>query len=209
MSAVGLLYVGAVLFLNGILLLGRVSPKEAAPLNLFVGALQVVTPTILIAANLADTQAIFAASGLYLFGFTYLWVGINGAAGWNNRGLGWFSLFVAMAAVAYAVHSFAVDGDPAFGVIWLVWSLLWFLFFLVLGLELDRLGAPTGAFTVVVAFITAAIPAFMQLVGHWSGSWSMAVVVAVVTILAFAGSWTGGSRLAAPSDDDLEGVTAA
>ena len=48
MAIVGLLYVGAVLFINGLLLIGAVDPRAAAPINLFVGALQVVTPTYLI-----------------------------------------------------------------------------------------------------------------------------------------------------------------
>ncbi|HET7305281.1 MAG TPA: AmiS/UreI family transporter [Segeticoccus sp.] len=207
MSAVALIYVGAVLFINGILLLGRVTPREAAPMNLFVGALQVLTPTVLIIMGATDDRAVFAASGLYLFGFTYLWVGINGAAGWGNRGLGWFSLFVAACAVVYSLDSFLTDGDPAFGVIWLVWSVLWFLFFLVLGLGLDHLAARTGAFTVVVAFVTAAIPAFLLLLGHWTGSWAVAVTIAVVSVAALVGAPIG-DRLAAPEEDETKEVAA-
>lgn len=48
MGNVGLLFVGAVLFINGMLLLGKVDAKAAAVFNLFVGALQVLTPTYLI-----------------------------------------------------------------------------------------------------------------------------------------------------------------
>jgi hypothetical protein len=81
MLTVGLLYVGAVLFLNGLLLIGVVEGRSAAPLNLFVGALQVVTPTYLIFTAAGDpqqiAQQILVASGLYLFGFTYLYVGIG------------------------------------------------------------------------------------------------------------------------------------
>lgn len=201
MSAVGLLYVGAALFINGLLLLGLVAPREAAPINLFVGALQVVTPTTLIIMGTADDRTVFAASGLYLFGFTYLWVGINGATGWTNRGLGWFSLFVAMAAVVYSLDSFLTEGDAAFGVIWIVWAVLWFLFFLVLGLEVDKLTAPTGAFTVVVAFITAAIPAFLLLLGHWTGSWTMAVVIAVVAVAALVAARPLAARVAADQEE--------
>ena len=40
MSDVGLMFVGAVLFVNGLLFLGRVDAKSAATFNLFVGALQ-------------------------------------------------------------------------------------------------------------------------------------------------------------------------
>ena len=49
MSAVGLMFVGAVLFVNGLLFLGRIDAKSAAPFNLFVGALQVAIPFYLIA----------------------------------------------------------------------------------------------------------------------------------------------------------------
>ncbi len=40
MGSVGLLYVGAVLFVNGLMLLGTVPVRSASVLNLFVGALQ-------------------------------------------------------------------------------------------------------------------------------------------------------------------------
>ncbi len=36
MGSVGLLYVGAVLVVNGLMLLGRVDARAAAPLNFFV-----------------------------------------------------------------------------------------------------------------------------------------------------------------------------
>ena len=88
MGAVGLLYVGAVLFLNGLMLLGKVDPRAAGIFNLFVGALQVITPTLLIVFNPADTAAILGASGIYLFGFTYLYVGINLLGGFDSTGIG-------------------------------------------------------------------------------------------------------------------------
>ena len=37
MGSVGLLYVGAVLFLNGTMLLGWIESRSATPLNLMVG----------------------------------------------------------------------------------------------------------------------------------------------------------------------------
>jgi putative amide transporter protein len=89
MGGVGLFYVGAVLVINGVMLLGRITPQAAAPLNFFVGGLQVLTPTVLIVQSDGDPAVIFGASGLHLFGFTYLWVAINAAAGWDGAGLGW------------------------------------------------------------------------------------------------------------------------
>ena len=121
MGAVGLLDVGAVLIINGLMLLGYVEARAAAPLNLFVGALQVLTPTYLIFTSGGDADVILAASGIYLFGFTYLDVGINLLAGLDGTGLGWFSAFVAVAAVVYAGLNFFyfTPQDPAFGAIWL------------------------------------------------------------------------------------------
>lgn len=197
METVGLLYVGAVLFVNGITSLGWMTARESAPLNLFVGALQVITPTVLLIGANADHRVVFAASGLYLFGFTYLWVGWNGLTGGPNRGLGWFSLFVAICAVVYSVDSFVNADDPAFGVIWLVWAVLWVLFFLILALGKDHLTAPTGVFTVVVAFVTAAVPAFLVLLGHWSGSWTKGVVIAIVSAAALLLARPAAARVAA------------
>jgi putative amide transporter protein len=119
MGLVGLLYVGAVLFINGLLLLGVVDGRAAAPINLFVGTLQVVTPTFLIFTANGDPRAILAASGLYLFGFTYLYVGINLLAGLDTNGVGWFSLFVAIVAIGYSFANFTILGDRPFSVIWL------------------------------------------------------------------------------------------
>src|SRR5262249_34849485 len=128
MATVGLFYVGVVLFINGLMLLGLVDTKAAAPLNLFVGAMQVITPTYLIftASGPPDLVAttVLNASGLYLFGFTYLYVGIGLLAGLDTTGVGYFSLFVAIVAVGYAWANYVLLGNATFGVIWLYWGFL-------------------------------------------------------------------------------------
>jgi hypothetical protein len=167
MGAVGLLYVGAVLFLNGVMILGKVDPKAAAVFNLFVGALQIITPTFLIFTAGGDTDVILNASGLYLFGFTYLYVGVGLLAGLDSTGVGWFSLFVAIAALGYSFANFRILDDDPFGVIWLYWAFLWTLFFLLLGLKLDGITQYTGWVTAIEGFVTAAIPAFLILTGYW------------------------------------------
>jgi hypothetical protein len=166
-GAVGLLYVGAVLFLNGVMILGKIDAKAGAVFNLFVGALQVITPTYLIFTANGDANTILNASGIYLFGFTYLYVGITLLAGLDSTGVGWFSLFVAAAAVGYSFANFRVLKDQPFGVIWLYWAFLWFLFFLLLGLKLEGLNAYVGWVTAIEGIVTAAIPAFLILSGYW------------------------------------------
>lgn len=90
MSSVGLMYVGAVLFINGLMLLDIVPGKAAAAMNLFVGGMQVIFPTLIILQSGGDQTTILGASGLYLFGFTYLYVAWNNLTGATGEGLGWF-----------------------------------------------------------------------------------------------------------------------
>jgi putative amide transporter protein len=190
-GAVGLFYVGAVLFLNGVLLLGKVDPKAAAVFNLFVGSLQVITPTFLIFTAGGDTDIILAASGLYLFGFTYLYVGIGLLAGLDSTGVGWFSLFVSASALGYSFANFQLLDDSPFGVIWLYWSFLWLLFFLLFGLKLDGLTAYTGWVTTIQGIVTAAVPGYLLLTGYWE-DWdqtAIATTLAVFGVVMAVGLW--------------------
>lgn len=188
MASVGLLYVGAILFLNGCMLLGWVNAKSAVPLNIFVGILQVITPTYLIFTANGDTAQILGASGLYLFGFTYLYVAFNIWNDFEGTGLGFFSLFVAVCAVVYAAIAFN-DQDYAFGVIWLYWAYLWLLFFFLLGRGKENLGRYTGAVAAIQGWVTGAIPAFLLLTGRWAelNNQTVAIVLAVFGVVVFGG----------------------
>ena len=187
MGSVGLLYVGAVLVINGLMLLGVVEARSAAPLNLFVGGLQVLTPTVLIIMSGGDPDVILGASGIYLFGFTYLYVGINLLGGLDGTGLGWFSAFVACCAVVYSALNFVRFDDPGFGVIWLVWAVLWALFWVVLGLGRESLNRFTGAVAVVAGILTGAVPAFLLLTGVWADyTQTSAIVIAAATVVILA-----------------------
>ena len=185
MGLVGLLYVGAVLFINGLLLLGVVEGRAAAPINLFVGALQVVTPTYLIFTANNDPLAILSASGLYLFGFTYLYVGIGLLANLDTTGVGWFSLFVAIMTLGYSYANFAILDNRPFGVIWLMWGFLWALFFVLLGLKHEWLTRYTGWVTIIQAWVTAAIPAFLLLTDLWRYEDAIAIGLAVGSVIVF------------------------
>jgi uncharacterized membrane protein len=204
MGSVGLLYVGAVLAINGLMLLGYVEARAAAPLNLFVGALQVVTPTYLIFTAGGDEAVILAASGLYLFGFTYLYVGINLLAGLDGTGLGWFSAFVSLAAVVYSGLNFfyVTPRDPAFGVIWLYWAVLWALFWVVLGIKREAFTRYTGGVAVVAGVVTCAIPAFLLMTGQWAGHvnrWAVVLavveVVSLIVLIPLRTRWTAPAQL--------------
>ena len=194
MGTVGLLYVGAVLFINGMMLLGRVDPRAAGIFNLFVGALQVVVPTALLVQAGSDPAKILSAAGIYLFGFTYLYVGVGLLTDADSTGVGWYSLFVAIVALGFSFLNFRVLGDRPFGVIWLYWAFLWLLFFLLLGLKKDELGWYTGLVTVVEAWVTCAIPALLILGGYWRNTAAVALVLAVVGVAMAAGLWPVARR---------------
>ena len=198
MGSVGLLYVGAILFLNGCMLLGWVDGKSAIPLNIFVGVLQVITPTYLIFTANGDAAQILGASGLYLFGFTYLYVAFNLWNDFDGTGLGFFSLFVAVCAVVYALISFN-NKDYAFGVIWLYWAYLWLLFFYLLGRKRDGLGRYTGAVAAIQGWVTGAIPAFLLLTGRWAdlNNTMVAIVLAIFGVVVFGGLYAMTRRTAA------------
>jgi hypothetical protein len=176
MGAVGLLYVGAVLFINGLSLVGWVKGKSLIPMNLFVGILQVITPLYLIFTADGDTAQILGASGLFLFGFTYLYVAMNNAFDLDGTGLGWFCGYVVIAALVYAYFNFrtgwlvgeggTIDAvSNVLGVLWLHWAFLWFLFWLVLSLGMTSLTRYTGAVCASMGLLTGWLPALILLGG--------------------------------------------
>jgi len=183
MSSVGLMFVGAVLFINGLLFLGKVDAKGAATFNLFVGALQVAIPFYLI-ATASSTDELLLASGIFLFGFTYLYVGISNLAGQEPAGLGWYSCWVAIMAAAFGVTEIVKFDEPTIGLLWLQWSVLWGLFFLILALGYERLTTVTGVLTVILAFTTCTIPGYLLLLGEWDRvpTWAVLATIAATAL---------------------------
>ena len=193
MSNVGLLYVGVILFINGLMLIGVVPGKPAAILNFFVGGMQVVLPTtILIQAN-NDPAIVLGAAGLYLFGFTYLYVGILQMTGVSGEGLGWFSLFVSVCALVIGMIQFTL-GDAVFGVIWWIWAVLGFFFFLLLGLGKESLARTTGWFAILIRHLTATIPAFFLRRGRYESNAALALGMAALGGIALRMAMTIGWR---------------
>jgi hypothetical protein len=162
-----LLYVGAVLFLNGIWLMGRISDKEIAVINVFVGGITLAVVLYLAFGPGADAASIRAAALTLLFAFTYLWVAYNRYSGADGRGLGWFSLFVAITAVPVAVDALlhaSTLWDYWFGLCWVAWAALWFMYFLLLVRKFD-IARVTGAVTAVEGILTGWVPGYLLLNG--------------------------------------------
>ncbi|MCD2196208.1 AmiS/UreI family transporter [Actinomycetospora endophytica] len=203
MASVGLLFVGAVLFVNGAMLLGWVDGRSAAPINFFVGALQIITPTYLIFTANGDADTILAASGLYLFAFTYLYVGLNLTFDLDSTGLGFFCLFVAICAVIFSGINFVHFQDNGLGVIWLYWAFLWTLFYILLGQKRAGIERYTGAVCAIQGWVTAFIPAFLLLTGVYKQVVNpLAIALAIFGVVVFLAliPWARRSRTpAAPA----------
>ncbi len=162
-----LFYVGAVLILNGLWMLGRISDREITVINLFTGGLNLLVSLKLTLGEGADAASIKAGAFSLLFALTYLWVAFNRLTGADGRGLGWFSLFVAITAVPIAIDTLSAASTPWswwFGLSWAAWALLWLLFFLVLVLNkpLTRL---TAGMAIAQGVLTGWLPGYLLLTG--------------------------------------------
>lgn len=159
-----LLYVGAVLFVNGIWLLGRITPREVAIMNVFTGLVGLVVAVFAVAAQ--DLASVQLASYVLLFAFTYLWVAYNQYINAEGTGLGWYCLFVAVTAVPVSIITLSDAGGDTFlvwlGLNWAAWAVLWFLYFLLLALKrpIQKLAAYV---TIAVGVATAWLPGFLFL----------------------------------------------
>lgn len=136
-----LLYVGAVLAINGIWLVGTaratertvataegvavagvedhptfIQGREVAVINVFTGFVGVLAAIILMAQgnNDGDLASIRGGGLILLFAFTYLWVAANSFLNAGGRAFGWYCLFVAITAVAAGIYTFLnANGDDA------------------------------------------------------------------------------------------------
>lgn len=157
MLGVSLLYVGAVLAINGIGRLTDIDGKSLAVMNFFAGGLSVIANIILLVSG----EYYAAATGL-LFGFTYLFIGFNAVFGLDGRVLGWFSLFVAINTIPASLLSLLKDQEPLFFAVWLAWGVLWLLIFIESVLKKD-LKNTVPILLISEGIFTAWIPAWLLL----------------------------------------------
>ncbi len=163
-----LLYVGAVLFLNGLWLMDKIGDNEISIINIFSGLITFLIAMYLAFGPGADAGSIKAAGLTLLFTFTYLWVAFNRYSGADGRGLGWFSLFVAITVVPVAIStlgSATTTWDVWFGLCWAAWAVLWFMYFLLLA-QKKQIAWVTGLVTSVQGVLTGWLPGYLLLDGY-------------------------------------------
>jgi hypothetical protein len=162
-----LFYVGAVLILNGLWMLGRIGDREIAVINLFTGGLTLLVSLKLAFGDGADAASIKGAALSLLFSFTYLWVAFNRLTGADGRGLGWFSLFVAITAVPVSIDTLGAASstwDWWLGLSWAAWSVLWLMFFLLLALQ-RPIARMTAGLAIGQGVLTGWLPGYLLLTG--------------------------------------------
>lgn len=202
MVHVGLVFVGLILFVNGLVSLGRIPARSAAVLNLLVGGVQILLPTLIMVQAEGDHVLINDTWPSYLFGMTYLLVGLNTLLGFDATAFGWFSSFVAGIAVYKALMS--LDFDPVFAVIWLAWAIMWLCLFLQHALGVSRLGRIdlqrfAGWLLVSAGIPSSTVPALFAQNGLWStsGAAALGALLALAAALCFS-AWQG-SRMPKPA----------
>jgi hypothetical protein len=162
-----LLYVGAVLTLNGLWLLGKIEDREIAFINVVSGFITLCVALYSAFGPGATAGSVRAAALTLLFTTTYLWVAYNRAVAVDGRGLGWFSLFVAITVVPVAIGAFRDSADVAslwMALNWTAWAVLWFMYFLLLALKRPILPA-TGMATLLIGIFTGWLPGMLMLEG--------------------------------------------
>ena len=161
MLGVVLLYVGAVLVINGLWLIGQsraaaagdggaieaeahplfIQGREVTVINIFTGFVGVVAAvTFMVHGDQNDDiDSIRGGGFILLFAFTYLWVAANAFLNAGGRGFGWYCLFVAITAIPAGIYTLNnADGNDAsiyLAIDWFAWAVLWFLFFVLLALD--------------------------------------------------------------------------
>ncbi|HDR7389907.1 AmiS/UreI family transporter [Bacillus toyonensis] len=186
MGYVGLLLSGAALFLNSLVILGKAEMKSAGVFNLFVGALQIIIPFYLIMISDQSNWTVYSYSATFLFGLTYLYVGVTFIKGMDSSGLGWFCIWVAIIALFYMVVSFVQFNDVVNALTWFMWALLWYLFF-VLNTQKKNINQYLGRIAFVQSWITLTLPSLFYFMGVWGEGfvYELWVYVSVISILYF------------------------
>ncbi len=190
-----LLYVGAVLAVNGIWLVGQaraatgqateqlagrseaavaadptfIQGREVAVLNVFTGFIGVVIAvTLLVQGNTTANLAFARGSGfILLFAFTYLWVAANQFLDSGGHAFGWYCLFVAITAVAAGAYQLSNTSGTANVWLGINWFAWALLWFLFwVLLSLERpIGKLAGYLAILEGIGTCWILGFLVLQG--------------------------------------------
>jgi len=159
----GLMYVGFVLIVNSLWMMGKISAKAVVPVNICTAALQLAAVTRIMLFMPDATMADFSlAAAVCMFAFTYIYVAATNAFNLDPRGLGWYCLPVSCFAVPLGVWALP---DVGMAILWWMWASLWFMYFLLLSLK-KNIGTATARWSLANGIATGVI-SFLILNQYW------------------------------------------
>jgi hypothetical protein len=163
MGGIAFFFVGAVLFVTAMLIMGKTDAKNVGVLHGILGTLLfiMVIQTIVTAKGPGDY---FFAFILLLFVFTYLPVATTYLFGFDGRAVGWYCLVVAVFIIPTGAHMWGAAYKTSI-LLW-IYGGLWFCFFLLMGLGKAGMTKFVGYYTLVVSLL-AMIPGYLMLVEKW------------------------------------------
>jgi hypothetical protein len=162
----GLVFVGAVLVVNGLWLLDKGGDRDTAILNFFTGAITFLIAMWWAFGGSASEGTAFNAAGTLLFSFTYLWVGANAYRGASEqRTLGLDCILVTIIAIPTGWLVWQL-GDFGLAALWWIWAILWATFWILLALERSEYTKPIAWYTVAVGALTGAA-GYLMAAGMW------------------------------------------
>ncbi|GMO59079.1 MAG: acid-activated urea channel protein UreI [Termitinemataceae bacterium] len=169
-TGIGLLYVGCVLLLNGIAIIQNIDPKAKGVMNFFTGGVYVTLNLATLAHAVfsgANISAFYGIGTSMLFGFTYLFVAFTEWFALDGRSLAWYCFFVGVNTIPCSIQSF-MGGDNRFGVIWLIWGFLWFLYWIAGAFRKIKVASGfVAAATIIIGVVTCWIPGYLILSNLW------------------------------------------
>ena len=204
MNHICLLLSGAALLLNGLAALDLLPRRDAAVFSLVTGSTQLLLAVAYLGtagggdgtAGGGGTAILLGAAGMFLFGLTYAYVGLDFLLGLGSRGLGWFCGMVAGCGLLLAAAWSAED--PLLAALWLCWTYLWLLFFLQLALGIERLTPLIGWSLILTSQASATVPALLGITGRWpdgpeapATAAGAAAALAALLLLAVYLAWRG------------------
>ena len=161
MGGIAFFFVGAVLFVTAMMLMGKAEPKSV---GVFHGLVGILLFAMVIKLFFVEPYDYFTATILLLFIFTYLPVCASFAFGYDSKALGWYCLVVAITTIPVGAHIFEVAMKTSV-LLWFYGG-LWFCFFLLMGLEKAAMAKFVSYYTLVVS-ICAIVPGYLMIVGKW------------------------------------------
>jgi len=161
MGGIAFFFVGAVLFVTAIMMMGKAEPKSV---GVFHGIVGILLFAMVIKLFFVPPHDYFTATILLLFIFTYLPVCASFTFGLDSKALGWFCLVVAVTTIPVGIHIFGAAYKTSI-LLW-IYGGLWFCFFLLMGLGKNALAKFVSYYTLLVALL-ALIPGYLMIVGKW------------------------------------------